>query len=693
MTVETLNTESGPFAAGGLVYYFTFQALAADDVKTYVDDVLGAPVVTLNADQIASPGGHVTFASAAAGEVVIRREIVLDQRTEYVVGSAFPAATHEAALDRVVMQVQDEAAARVAGDAASAALVAAEEDRALAAESALAASIVSQVAAEAASRAAADAAIIASGAEPANVGLAPVIATGTLQAVTVNDREAREVWIEDFGEAGAGDWTAILQAALNFLHANNGGTLRLRARTYRIDGQINMPYTASYDPNFGTMGYQRTMRIIGSGGERNSYMAGFEKSGTQLDMRYDSSGVMTGRFLATGNGSLVLQDFAFTDNGGASNTTPFFYDTCATAQIFRVGFIGARGAAPYPDAIVLGGQGDTANPASPHSENSPQMWFGGYGTVIRDCFFDWVGRCLYGRIYSNNIVFDGNTVWLGQDSTMPVIEFDNTALVPPAGHAVPNSLVGSCFTNNLIELGSRPYFAKLKGTAGCVFTGNSFYDPAAPWTTALYHVEGGSTNNYIVTNSMGGIPILDGDAADVAVTNLIVLDTQLTSYHPGPQVFRREVTNLISGGATSSAQLWTVKDEATGRFMMFRYNPTNHTLEWQESPDGVAVESPLALSRSGGAGYWQVVVGGTVRSRVLSAGGYLQVLAPTGSSVDVGTEAHPTDRFRANDTGIGFFGQGPVARPSVTGSKGGNAALASLLTALNALGIISDSTS
>jgi hypothetical protein len=41
---------------------------------------------------------------------------------------------------------------------------------------------------------------------------------------------------------------------------------------------------------------------------------------------------------------------------------------------------------------------------------------------------------------------------------------------------------------------------------------------------------------------------------------------------------------------------------------------------------------------------------------------------------------------------IGFLGASAVARPTVTGSRGGNAALASLLTQLAALGLITDST-
>jgi hypothetical protein len=40
-----------------------------------------------------------------------------------------------------------------------------------------------------------------------------------------------------------------------------------------------------------------------------------------------------------------------------------------------------------------------------------------------------------------------------------------------------------------------------------------------------------------------------------------------------------------------------------------------------------------------------------------------------------------------------MLGASPVARQTITGSRGGNAALASLLTALAAFGLITDSSS
>lgn len=51
-----------------------------------------------------------------------------------------------------------------------------------------------------------------------------------------------------------------------------------------------------------------------------------------------------------------------------------------------------------------------------------------------------------------------------------------------------------------------------------------------------------------------------------------------------------------------------------------------------------------------------------------------------------------TVNVRWNNSGLGFYGATPVAKPAVSGSRGGNAALASLLTQLATLGLVTDST-
>ena len=56
------------------------------------------------------------------------------------------------------------------------------------------------------------------------------------------------------------------------------------------------------------------------------------------------------------------------------------------------------------------------------------------------------------------------------------------------------------------------------------------------------------------------------------------------------------------------------------------------------------------------------------------------------------TIAGVTKRIEADGTGVGFFSATPVAKPTVTGSRNNNDALASLLTALADLGLITNDT-
>lgn len=63
-------------------------------------------------------------------------------------------------------------------------------------------------------------------------------------------------------------------------------------------------------------------------------------------------------------------------------------------------------------------------------------------------------------------------------------------------------------------------------------------------------------------------------------------------------------------------------------------------------------------------------------------GGILNAVAMIGGNLS---------RVTVDGTGLSFFGGATVAKPTVSGSRAGNAALASLLTALDNLGLITDS--
>lgn len=62
-------------------------------------------------------------------------------------------------------------------------------------------------------------------------------------------------------------------------------------------------------------------------------------------------------------------------------------------------------------------------------------------------------------------------------------------------------------------------------------------------------------------------------------------------------------------------------------------------------------------------------------------------------STSLALQYNGTSRIAIDSTGIGFFATAPAAKPTVTGSKGANAALTSLLTGLAGLGLLTDSSS
>ena len=96
--------------------------------------------------------------------------------------------------------------------------------------------------------------------------------------------------------------------------------------------------------------------------------------------------------------------------------------------------------------------------------------------------------------------------------------------------------------------------------------------------------------------------------------------------------------------------------------------------------------TPTSLFLRGGNSTDAGIGGGVDLDGGTSAGGAdgpIRIGTFNASAVTIGNAA----------SDLGFHGAAAVAKQTVTGSRGGNAALASLLTALDALGIIVDSSS
>jgi hypothetical protein len=114
------------------------------------------------------------------------------------------------------------------------------------------------------------------------------------------------------------------------------------------------------------------------------------------------------------------------------------------------------------------------------------------------------------------------------------------------------------------------------------------------------------------------------------------------------------------------------------------------TIENTESAGTTGILIETGASNPGGI---EIIDNGSGGIEILSGTG-VQVGGVGGATIEAGAESIELQAgvgITMNGS-LGFFGTSPVTQPTVTGSKGGNAALASLCTALADLGLIVNNT-
>lgn len=168
--------------------------------------------------------------------------------------------------------------------------------------------------------------------------------------------------------------------------------------------------------------------------------------------------------------------------------------------------------------------------------------------------------------------------------------------------------------------------------------------------------------------------IVDGttiNASDVK-TPLDALDTALYNYVTGAAAF----TTVLTGSGAG------VKMNGAANSLRFIRFTTSSVARWDIGAG--------ANSESGDAG------ADVFFSRYNDAGTFQGIaLSVYRSNGKVQTEAELQIGGALNHDGstVGFYGTTPATKQTVTGSRGANAALASLLTALAAIGLLTDSSS
>jgi hypothetical protein len=151
----------------------------------------------------------------------------------------------------------------------------------------------------------------------------------------------------------------------------------------------------------------------------------------------------------------------------------------------------------------------------------------------------------------------------------------------------------------------------------------------------------------------------------------------------------------LSGVADTTIQPATSATAASG--FQFTLKGQNRTASTGTSVGG------LVLVKGGDAtgatathtgGKLQLQGGDATGASGTRTGGDLELRAGTGATANGATTIfdNATARIKVDGTGIGVFNTAPAAKQTVTGSRGGNAALASFLTGMATFGWITDST-
>ena len=469
--------------------------------------------------------------------------------------------------------------------------------------------------------------------------------------------DATRVDVRTFGAVGDGvtDDTPAVQAAINSLAAL-GGVVVIPEGHYIIDGQIVLP---NYQHVSGIL-RQAPIKLEGAG----AYLAPRSESdltperGSILDLRYGD-----GPKIATyGLGMLEATGVTFAHLAMDVDDEPFIYTTGTTLHIHDCAFYGRLGGLGQAgnDAIVLGG----TDPADPGGAD-PNAPFQGYGTVIRDNFFNRIRRAVYGRVFANGVAFYGNTIWSGCGTDLPdgaAIEIDGD----PDGLSS-QSASGWYVAGNLIEMVNYPYGIKIRESQRNAFIANNFFDPGAV-VQAHYRFEDSGKLNYVLAGfHEDDKPFVEDHAIGNARSTVVDFHQNRESVYAQRQRFLNGVylepgqdapygPRLVSnGGAELTYQL--TNDDG----MVVSYTPSGGS------------SMPLWRVRDLGGGVIAQELQGT-DARIRNGSGAVSIQSQTGSHLELGNVAGQGMRIEDGQlefttTGVEFLsGNGPPTADAPNGS-------------------------
>lgn len=369
------------------------------------------------------------------------------------------------------------------------------------------------------------------------------VTTFSAGAITtgITDKGGQLFNVKAYGAKGDGstDDTAAVNAAFAAAYAARGGVIYFPPGIYLIAGALTVPNDGASSPR------QPPYRIEGASMDGNSASWGLAPSNGSILMMTETSDAQ-GKVDTRGGGYMEIDHVSFQDT--ASDSVPFIFTTNTILHVHDCSFTSSQtGTANVQDAIILGG----SNPADLGTGNADAP-FQGYGTVIRDDYFNRVRHAVLGNTYANGIQIVDNTVGQGSGSATA-----GDAPFKFVGYGIgAQNDSGGYISGNLIEMTNYYYGVRLDQNAeSFVMMGNSGYDAGAH-TVATYYLGPGSDTAIMSCGQVAGT-CLDTSSPGAAGDNYVAFTTNVDaggngSYLGNTPMFPKGLT--VRSGQTINLQ-------------------------------------------------------------------------------------------------------------------------------------------
>ena len=254
------------------------------------------------------------------------------------------------------------------------------------------------------------------------------------------------------------DCRAALQALLDTMYNNGGGTLEFNSGTYRVSGRLKPKWTTA------CVGKSVPLKVTGTGAFMQGQLSlGVQAGGTIL--RYVGSDSILWDLRGVGLTEFTGLTMMDTTHG----MTIFIRSTLNTVHVHDCSFFGDKSQYSADDiGIVLGSyKRGTPDGLCADGDTTINSGFQGYGTVIRDNFFNGISYGVWGRHNANGIHILNNTWWNNCGGWAAVRFGTNGNYNLSASNLISGNLIESSWYQNGIAL---------YNSSKAIICENQFYD-------------------------------------------------------------------------------------------------------------------------------------------------------------------------------------------------------------------------